>query len=111
MSFNRLIDPLRFNADVALRDGCAAVLQKALDKRNVEAVVLVDLRGVPFAEAVSADALIAEVVTDAGKDLLNFPRRDGEYLYITAPVSNQGNPKVGRIKTRKLAAIIPTDRT
>ena len=78
MSFNRLLDPLRFDADVALRDGCAAVLQQTLDKGNVEAVVLVNLRGVPLAEAVSADALIAEVVTDAGKDLLNFPRRDGE---------------------------------
>ena len=78
MSFNRLLDSLRLDADVALRDGCAAVLQQTLDKRNVEAVVLVDLRGVPFAEAVSADALIAEVITDAGKDLLHFPRRDGE---------------------------------
>lgn len=78
MSFNRLLDPLGFDADVALRDGCAAVLQKALDQGNVKAVVLVDLRGVPFTEAVSADALIAEVITDAGKDLLHFPRRDGE---------------------------------
>lgn len=78
MSFNRFLDPLGFDANVTLRDGCAAVLQQTLDKRNVEAVVLVDLRGVPFAEAVSADALKAEVVTDAGKDLLHFPRRDGE---------------------------------
>lgn len=78
MTFNRLLDPLGFDADITLRDGCAAVLQKALDKGNVEAVVLVDLRGVPFAEAVSADALIAEVVTDAGQNLLNFSRRDGE---------------------------------
>lgn len=79
MSFNRLLDPLGFDADIALRDGCAAVLQQTLDKGDVETVVFVDLRGVPFAEAVSADALIAEVVTDAGKDLLHFPRRDGEY--------------------------------
>lgn len=78
MSFNRLFDPLRFDADITLRDGCAAVLQQTLDKRNVIPVVLVDLRGVPFAEAVSADVLIAEVVTDTGKDLLYFPRRDGE---------------------------------
>ena len=78
MSFNRLLDPLGFDADIALRDGCAAVLQKTLDKGDVEAVVLVNLRGVPFAEAVCADALIAEVVTDAGKDLLHFPRGDGE---------------------------------
>ena len=79
MSFNRLLDPLGFNSNVALRDGCAAVLQQTLDQGNVEAVVLVDLRGVPFAEAVRADALIAEVITDAGKDLLHFPCRDGEY--------------------------------
>lgn len=78
MSFNRLLDPLRFDANVSLRDGCAAVLQQTLDKGDVIAVVPVDFRGVPLAEAVRADALIAEVVTDAGKDLLHFSRGDGE---------------------------------
>ena len=78
MSFNRLLDPLGFDADVALRDGCAAVLQQTLDKGDVKAVVLVDFRSVPLAEAVSADSLIAKVITDAGQNLLHFPRRDGE---------------------------------
>jgi len=60
MPFNRLFYPLRLDADVALCDGGGAVLQKPLNKGNVEAVVLVNLRRIPFAEAVSADALILD---------------------------------------------------
>ena len=78
MPFNRFLYPLRLDADVPLRHGGGAVLQETLDKGNIIAVVLVDLRRVPLAEAVSADALIAQVVTDAGEDLLHFPGRDGE---------------------------------
>ena len=78
MPFNRLLDPLRLNADVSLGHGGGAVLQEPLDKGNVIAVVLVDLRRVPLAEAVRADALIAQIVTDASKNLLHFPCRDGE---------------------------------
>ena len=33
---------------------------------------------IPFAEAVGADALIAQIVTDAGEDLLHFSGRNGE---------------------------------
>ena len=72
MSFNCLFNPLRFDADVSLRNGCAAMLQQTLDKGNVIAVVPIDFRGVPFSEAVSADALITEVITDAGKYLLHL---------------------------------------
>ena len=71
MSLYRLFDPLRLDADVALRDGGGAVLQEPLDERDVVAVVLVDLCGVPFAEAVGADALVAQIVTDNGELLLD----------------------------------------
>ena len=74
----RTLNPLRLDADVSLGHGGGAVLQKPLDKGNVIAVVLVDLRRVPLAEAVSADALIAQVIADNRKDLLHFPCRDGE---------------------------------
>lgn len=73
MSFNGFFYPLRFNSDVTLRCACATVLQKALHKGNVIAVLLVYLCGVPFPKAMRADALIAQVVTD--KSELLFARR------------------------------------
>ena len=54
------------------------MLQKALHKGDVIAIIAVDLCRIPFAEAVGADPLIAQVITDASKDLLHFPCRDGE---------------------------------
>ena len=51
------------------------MLQKALHKGIIKAVVLVNLRRVPFAEAVGADALIAQVFADDGKLLLDRPFR------------------------------------
>lgn len=71
MALNRLLDPLRLDADVALGDGGGAVLQEPLDEGDVVAVVLVDLCGVPFAEAVGADAFVAQIVTDDGELLLD----------------------------------------
>ena len=47
------------------------MLQEPLDEGDVKAVILVNLRGVPFAEAVGADALVAQTVTDDGELLLN----------------------------------------
>ena len=44
------LNPLRLDADVPLRYGGRAVLQQSLHKGDVIAVVLVDLRRVPFAE-------------------------------------------------------------
>lgn len=78
MSFNRLLYPLWFDADITLCNGGGAVLQQSLHQRNIIAVVLVDFRRVPLAEAVSADALIAQIITDASKNFLHFPCRDGE---------------------------------
>ena len=59
MSFDCLLYPLRLNPYIPLRHGGGAVLQEPLDKGNVKAVIVVDLCGVPLAEAVGADALIA----------------------------------------------------
>lgn len=56
---------------IPLRHGGAAVLQKPLHKRDIITVISVNLRGVPFSEAVSADAVIAEISTNGGKLLLH----------------------------------------
>ena len=58
MLLNSSLDSLRLDADVFLRGRRTAVLQEPLDKGNVAAVVLVDLRGVPLAKAAGADAII-----------------------------------------------------
>ena len=79
---NRPFNPLWLDADVPLCGGCGAVLKQPLDKGNVIAVVLVDFRCVPFTEAVSADAVKAEVITDDGKLLLYCPLGDGENQLI-----------------------------
>lgn len=60
------------------------MLQKALDKGNVKAVGPVNLSRVPFAEAVCADALDAQVTADKGKLLLHSAFRDGEDQIIPA---------------------------
>ena len=62
MVLNRLFDPLWLNADVTLGSGSGTVLQQPLHQRNVETVIVVDFRCVPLAEAVGADALIAQIV-------------------------------------------------
>lgn len=63
--------------DVDVCYGCRAVLQEPLNKGNVIAVVLVYLRCVPLAEAVSAYAFIAKVVANnyINKDLISIPCR------------------------------------
>jgi len=54
---NGLFDSLGFDADVTLRGGGRAVLQKPLNQSNVITVVFINLRGIPLAEAVSAYAI------------------------------------------------------
>ena len=61
---NCLFDLLRFDADVPLCGGCAAVLQQSLNQRNVKSVCVVDLRCIPLAETVGADPLITQIVAD-----------------------------------------------
>jgi len=46
------------------------MLKQPLNQRNIVSVSLVNLRGIPLAEAVGADTLIAKVVADNGKLLL-----------------------------------------
>ena len=70
MSFDGLLDPSWLDTDVALGCGGTGMLQEPLDKGNVISAVLVNLGGIPLPEAVSADALIAQVVTDDMKLLL-----------------------------------------
>ena len=89
MILNSLFDPLRFDADVSLSNGGRAVLQEPLDKGNVIPAVLVDLGSIPLPEAVSADALIAEIVTDNGKLLLHGSGCDGKEQVIFSDVVSQ----------------------
>ncbi len=72
MSFYRLLDPLRLDPDIPLRDGSGTVLQEALHKGNVITIVAVDLRCVPFSETVSADPFITQIITNTSKNLLDF---------------------------------------
>lgn len=58
------------------------MLQKPLNKGDVVTVIFVNLRRVPFTEAVSAYSVIAEVVTDDGELLLYGSFRDGENQLI-----------------------------
>ena len=64
MSFNRLFNPLLLNADIALRDRGAAMLQKPLHKGNIKAVIFINLCCIPFAETVRADTVIAQIFTN-----------------------------------------------
>ncbi len=88
VSFYRLFDALRFNADVALRHACAAVLQKALHKGNVITAILVNFCCIPLAEAVGANPLKAQIVTHKGKLFLYRPFGQGKNAVIaTDPIA------------------------
>lgn len=84
MILNRRFDLLRLDADIPLCGACAAVLQQPLHKGYIEAIGVVDLRSVPLAEAVGADPVEAQVITDDMKLLLDCPFRDGENQ-VSAP--------------------------
>ena len=84
MVLNSLFDPMWLNADVALGNRSGAVLQKPLDKGDVVPVGLVNLCGVPLAEAVGADALKSQIVADNGELLLNCAFSDGENQVFSA---------------------------
>ena len=57
MVLDGCFDSLGFDANVTLCDGGGTVLQESLDKSNVIPAGFVNLGGVPFTEAVGADAL------------------------------------------------------
>lgn len=59
MILYRRFNPLWLNANIPLRGACAAMLQQPLHQRNIIAIIFINLRGVPFAEAVGADICIA----------------------------------------------------
>ena len=87
--FDSFFNPSRLDAYIALRDGGARVLQEPLHKRNIVTIALIDFRRIPFPEAVSADALIAEIVADKRKLLLNGPLRDREDKLIRLDAAAQ----------------------
>lgn len=78
MVLDSLLYPLRLNADIPLCGGGAAVLQQPLHKGNIVTIILVNLRCVPLAEAVSAYVGIIKIITDDCKMLLDCPFRDRE---------------------------------
>ena len=71
MILNRLLYSLWLDADVTLRGGGTAVLQKPLHQGDVIAVGLVDLRCIPFAKTVGADAIVTQIVADNPQLFLN----------------------------------------
>ena len=70
---------LWLNANIPLCDGGGAVLQKPLNQGYIIAVCLVYFRGVPLAEAVSANPLKAQILAHDMELLLYGPLSDGEY--------------------------------
>ena len=84
MILNRLFDPLWLDADVTLRGGGTAVLQKPLHQGDVIAIGLVDLRCVPFAKTVGTNAIVSQVVTDNRQLLLDGPLGYGEDQFVPA---------------------------
>ena len=57
MILNCFLNSLRFNADVSLCGGCAAMLKEPLHQCYVKSVGIVDFGCIPLAETVSADTL------------------------------------------------------
>lgn len=86
MALYGCLDPLRLNADISLCRSGGAVLQKPLHQGNVITTVFVNLRSVPFAEAVSADALKAQIVADDFQLLLDgsFGQRKNQLVAAEA---------------------------
>lgn len=78
MSFNSPFNFLLLDTDVPLCNGGGAVLQELLDKGDIVVAVLIDFRSVEFAEAVRADTLKTQIVTDHLQLLLDGPCGNGE---------------------------------
>ena len=64
MPLNGLLDLLLLDANISLCHGGGGMLQELLHQGNVIVAVLVNLCGVKLAEAMGADACIAQVVTN-----------------------------------------------
>ena len=64
MPFDGLFDLLLLDSDITLGHGGGGMLQELLDQGDVVVAVLVNLCGIELPEAVGADPLISQVVTD-----------------------------------------------
>ena len=84
MILNCLLDALRLDADIPLRDGAAAVLQEPLHQNDIVIVVPVNFCGIPFPEAVSRNPRIAKKLTDGGQVLLNCTGANRKHQVIAA---------------------------
>ena len=69
----RLFDALWLDTDIPLCGACAAMLLQPLNQRNIKAIGIINLRSIPFAEAVGTDALIAQIVAYNPKLALHCP--------------------------------------
>ena len=59
-------DLLGFDADVSLSGRSGTVLQQSLNQRNIESILVVDLRRIPFAKTVGGDSLEVQMVISVG---------------------------------------------
>ena len=55
MPFNCFLNFPLLNTNIPLRNSCTTMLQKMLYKGNIIAVILINLRGIVFTEAVGTD--------------------------------------------------------
>ena len=84
MFLNCLLNALRLDADILLRDGAAVVLQKALYKNDVVIVVPVNLCGIPFPEGVGGDSRKSKKLAHGGQVLLACAYADRKNQVIGA---------------------------
>ncbi len=79
-----LFDSLWLNTDVALCNGCTAVLQKPLDKGNVITTVFIDFSGIPLPEAMGANPIVTQVVANGVKLFLHgsFCNREDDFCRL-----------------------------
>ena len=64
MLFKRVFYLLGLNSDIFLSDGRCRMLQKLLNQNYIKFVVKIYLRGEKFPEAMSRNAIIAQISTD-----------------------------------------------
>ena len=84
-----LFNSLWFNADVPLRGAGTAMLQQPLHRGDIEAIGIIDFCGIPFAKAVGADSLEAQVIADNMQLLLHCPFCGGEHQFCAPYVVAQ----------------------
>ena len=89
MTLNGLFYSLRLHANISLCHGGAAVLQKPLHKGNIIAIGLVYLCGIPLAETVGADTLIAQIIADDLQLLLDGSLCQRENAFFAADAISQ----------------------